>query len=91
MFTAFFSSSSFETPDMLTVFRLSWIAIIVVVKARAGVVFPPQAMEHGRHTLWNLVPFHHCEKNIKSTHALRMTDTRPVSISTISKSFQLLL
>lgn len=32
---------------MLTVFRLSWIAIIVVVKARAGVVSPPQAIEHG--------------------------------------------
>jgi len=44
-FTAFSSFSSFETPDC--VFPLSWIAIIVVVKARAGVVVSPQAMEHG--------------------------------------------
>lgn len=66
MFTASFFSSSFETPDMFDcVFRLSWIAIIVVVKARAGVVVSPQAMEHGRHILC-LVAFHHCEKTPKA-------------------------
>lgn len=46
MFTAFFSSS-FETPDIWTVFQLAQFAIIVVVKARTGVVFAPQATEHG--------------------------------------------
>lgn len=68
---------------MLTVFRLSWIAIIVVVKARAGVVSPPQAIEHG--TFSSLL------ENRASTHALQVIHTGPVSISATEKSFQVLI
>lgn len=47
VYSFFSSSSSFETSDIWTVFQLPYFAIIVVVKARTGVVFAPQATEHG--------------------------------------------